>query len=386
MREPCLIEHLSGGNHELFHSNVLAYIAQKYPKYFRDLFSHFGINDFEDDFSKNILREEKHIDFAIKKTKGYTGNEYTLVLENKMKSIPDMEQLSRLSEKVTADHKILLTMIGVKPEHIEKGWTQVTYAELADVMERERDVYKFEPFFEKFLEEYISYVRNLSSKVEEIKKEFEEGKDKLKIQEFLSENEENPEIRKWEKLFLKKVRFQLVADEIKSRYSNKTLFCKAAIVRSNVPFIELLPYTKDEIKSEKNKFWIQIYDNHIERGFWLYYNEIEDKEFTKTRPRSRAQKPRIAFFNSLWDISMGINEFKEIATMLTKEPFNLKEFSHENKNEQMKDFHGYIYKDATLFYIRTEFNDNTISEFIDKTILELNKVSEILETAKTPNN
>ena len=379
-----MIEYLSGGNHELFHSNVLAYIAQKYPKYFRDLFSHLGINNFEDDFSKNVLREEKHFDFAIRKTNGDTGNEYTLILENKMKSIPDMEQLAEHSKKASADHKILLTMIEVKPENIENGWKQVTYAELAEVMERERDVYKFDSFFEKFLEEYISYVRNLSSKVEEIKKKFEEGKDNLKIKKFLSENDVSPETRKWEKLFLRKVRFQLVADEIKSKY-NKPIFCKAGIVRSNVPFIELLPYTKDEIKSEKNKYWIQIYDNHIERGFWLSYDDIKDKKLIKNRPRSRAKKPRIDFFNSLWDISMGIEQFNEIAVMLTKEPFNLTEFSRENKNDQMEDFHGYIYNDATLFYIRTEFNDSTISEFTDKIILELNKVCEILETTKTPN-
>ena len=120
--------HLSGANHELFHSNLLAFLAKYEPAYFRKIFS------LPDDFQYNlakVYREKNKFDLSLvrdvpnPRKKGQFKEETVLVLENKFKSLPSEKQLKDYHKKatdtnktVTDCHFILLSLLepSFKPE------------------------------------------------------------------------------------------------------------------------------------------------------------------------------------------------------------------------------------------------------------------------------
>jgi len=84
---------------ELFHTNFWAWLLRKYPQIFTPVFypEYNGIDNVE------VLREKQHFDLSVK-----IGNK-TLIIENKMKSVPDVKQLEKYSEKIKGtDNSLIL--------------------------------------------------------------------------------------------------------------------------------------------------------------------------------------------------------------------------------------------------------------------------------------
>lgn len=114
---------LSLSSKELFHSNMLYFLFSKFPTLVNDF---CGCKETE---QVQVLREEDHIDITIKTP---TRKFY---IENKVKSIPNKEQLERYMIKKKSD-LILLTLIkptfkiSIDPYILRV----VTYAELAKMI------------------------------------------------------------------------------------------------------------------------------------------------------------------------------------------------------------------------------------------------------------
>src|ERR1700676_1892052 len=94
---------LSLGSKELFHSNFLAWLFETYPQESGRALSRFLKKDEGSAVMLPVLREQKNRDLTINFKNGQQ-----LVIENKVKSLPYIEQLELYSEGATEDQNFLL--------------------------------------------------------------------------------------------------------------------------------------------------------------------------------------------------------------------------------------------------------------------------------------
>jgi hypothetical protein len=86
------LNHLMLGNRELFHSNLLAWFFRFLPDEADNVFGRLtrGRNTVGDGDSRKVHREKNHLDLVF-----YWPNRYPLIIENKVFSLPDEEQLRK---------------------------------------------------------------------------------------------------------------------------------------------------------------------------------------------------------------------------------------------------------------------------------------------------
>ena len=147
---------LSLSNLELYHSNLFAVVLEKSEfinhKFFNNVIE---INKKYTDLK--VYREKNSIDLTIELI---DEDEQTNVIfiENKVKSLPDENQLIRYSEKDSNAKGILLSL--VEPGfNLPESWFRRSYVEL---IEYYRDLLdKVDETFRLFLIDYIEYMKNL---------------------------------------------------------------------------------------------------------------------------------------------------------------------------------------------------------------------------------
>jgi hypothetical protein len=115
---------------ELFHSNFLAWLGTQYPNQFSLMMSEI-LEIKEYILYGPIKREYKNSDISFKLKNG--SDIKSVIIENKVKSIPYKEQLDQYSEKIKWDGKILLSLI--RHEDFE-GWKSVSYHDLLKMIMR----------------------------------------------------------------------------------------------------------------------------------------------------------------------------------------------------------------------------------------------------------
>ena len=147
---------LSLSNLELYHSNLFAIVLEKSEfinhKFFSDV---IDINKKYTDLK--VYREKNSIDLTIELI-GEDGKTHVIFIENKVKSLPDENQLIRYSEKDSNAKGILLSL--VKPGFkLPDSWFRRSYVEL---IEYYRDLLdKVDETFRLFLKDYIEYMENV---------------------------------------------------------------------------------------------------------------------------------------------------------------------------------------------------------------------------------
>jgi hypothetical protein len=160
---------LSLASKELFHSNILAWLCEQYPNEVGGIFAKF-LQRPQDSYSPlKVYREKNHIDLWIK----YPGGE-ELLIENKVKSIPSMSQLteySALKGDLSQRSFLLLSLVhpqfllpGERIIQLENGvhWHYLNYGEL--VAELNRVLPQIEianQYYGMLLRDYINFVLNL---------------------------------------------------------------------------------------------------------------------------------------------------------------------------------------------------------------------------------
>ncbi len=152
---------LSLSSKELFHSNFLAWICEKYPITFGKILSrHLGISEND---SKNgiikVYREQKKIDLILE------FECKRIIIENKVKSVPDKEQLIDYKKKnSTEDLFLLLTLIPPTFDIKECGWEIITYGDLSEMLSELKDSLDSNDYYSSYLlEDYISFINNLEN-------------------------------------------------------------------------------------------------------------------------------------------------------------------------------------------------------------------------------
>ncbi len=168
---------LSLSDKELFHSNFLAWLGINddtkpfFLKVIKEL-SGIDLNQYD---NWTVLREYKNFDLCIKK-----DNDYILVIENKVKSIPSKAQLDRYVGKIKYYYNkqneyptkfMLLTLAKIFPyiEDIKGVWEIKTYADLAYAMIKELCCIK-EEYHKSLIVDYLSFISNLNDLVEKWQK------------------------------------------------------------------------------------------------------------------------------------------------------------------------------------------------------------------------
>jgi hypothetical protein len=159
---------LSLSSKELFHSNFLEWLWKKYPVAMHNVFK--GKLTPGTDTSGNVIvsREDRNLDLTIKYESGYQ-----IVIENKVKSLPYIEQLRGYSAKFNISGPkvdfVLLSM--TKPSFIDNDvdlimagegaiWRWMSYEELS------KGLRNFQPeneYHRHLLEDYLLFVENMST-------------------------------------------------------------------------------------------------------------------------------------------------------------------------------------------------------------------------------
>ena len=147
---------LSLSNLELYHSNLFAVVLEKSEfinhKFFSDV---IDINKKYIDLK--VYREKNSIDLTIEVI-DEDGKTHVIFIENKVKSLPDENQLIRYSEKDSNAKGILLSL--VEPGFdLPESWFRRSYGEL---IEYYNDLLgKVDETFRLFLIDYIEYMENV---------------------------------------------------------------------------------------------------------------------------------------------------------------------------------------------------------------------------------
>lgn len=161
--ESTLNYQLSLSNLELYHSNLLAVVLKKSEfinhKFFSDV---IDINKTYIDLK--VYREKNSIDLTIEVI-DEDGKTHVIFIENKIKSLPDENQLIRYSEKDSNAKGILLSL--VKPGFdLPDSWFRRSYGELIEYYNDLLD--KVDETFRLFLLDYIDYMKNVEKFIEKI--------------------------------------------------------------------------------------------------------------------------------------------------------------------------------------------------------------------------
>ena len=154
---------LSLSNLESYHSNLFAVVLEKSEfinhKFFSDV---IDINKKYTDLK--VYREKNSIDLTIEVI-DEDGKTHVIFIENKVKSLPDENQLIRYSEKDSNAKGILLSL--VEPGFdIPNSWFRRSYGELIEYYTDLLD--KVDETFKLFLIDYIEYMKNVEEFIEKI--------------------------------------------------------------------------------------------------------------------------------------------------------------------------------------------------------------------------
>ena len=127
---------LSLASKELFHTNFLYWLEMAEPDIFKNVMKKMGI---EYDCPITVKREWEHFDLAILKMDDNKIIEIVAIIENKVKSLPRLDQLEKYNKKLnkfnnsSACKKILLSFSKPDFDTEKHGWKYVDYDAIAKI-------------------------------------------------------------------------------------------------------------------------------------------------------------------------------------------------------------------------------------------------------------
>lgn len=171
---------ISLGSKELFHSNFLAFLwdcdKQAFLNMINDLLPEgkkINVNELLKNDKLTIYREKENLDLCICHTEN-NKECIDIIIENKVKSIPYIEQLDEYRQTAaksqdknsTAVTYILLTLAEVFPNKkaiIESGWNIITYDQLVKAIKQYYHKNNIEPRLQQYVADYTDFIEKLSA-------------------------------------------------------------------------------------------------------------------------------------------------------------------------------------------------------------------------------
>lgn len=170
---------ISLGSKELFHSNFLAFLWDCDKQAFLNVINYLlpkgkkiNVNELLKKDKLTIYREKENLDLCICHTEN-NKECIDIVIENKVKSIPYIEQLNEYRQTAakpqyknsTAVTYILLTLAEVFPnkEAIERDWNIITYDQLVEAIKQYYRKNNIEPRLQQYVADYTDFIDKLSA-------------------------------------------------------------------------------------------------------------------------------------------------------------------------------------------------------------------------------
>lgn len=162
---------LSLSSRELFHSNFLAWFCESCGAMASGLFGDF-LSKQPTGGIRTVERERKNIDLWLHFEDGQE-----LIVENKVKSLPDAGQLDEYAAKVGTEGSSFLLLCMERPSFIRSSeefhespggrrWKVLTYEELAwrlkSILDSDHESSPVDTYHRMLVEDYISFILNLS--------------------------------------------------------------------------------------------------------------------------------------------------------------------------------------------------------------------------------
>lgn len=230
---------LTLGSKELCHSNYWAWLIETDNKFAKVFFDNL------DSGITNVDREKEHMDLVLETPHG------DYIIENKLKSLPDKEQLEKYYAVYNEKHKTKFVkgiICGiVEPSFkIPQGWNFLSYADIAEKIEKIKNSTALKD--DAILNEYIRVIKNIHSVLNDYTKKVGQTLDSKNF-EPLSE------------IKLDDIAKKLKADEF-VKYLNKNI--------------------RNQIENKiKNKLWkLEIYPGFSNKSAFVDIRLIKDKDTT----------------------------------------------------------------------------------------------------------
>lgn len=175
---------ISLGSKELFHSNFLAFLwdcDEQAKKAFLNMINELlqskkiNVSELLKKEGLTIYREKENLDLCICHTEN-NKECIDIIIENKVKSIPYIEQLDEYRQTAakhqdkdstgTAVTYILLTLATEFPNKeaiIESGWNIITYDQLVKAIKQYYHKNNIEPRLQQYIEDYTDFIEKLSA-------------------------------------------------------------------------------------------------------------------------------------------------------------------------------------------------------------------------------
>lgn len=171
---------ISLGSKELFHSNFLAFLWDCDEQAFLNMIYHLlpegkkiNVSELLGKEGLTIYREKENLDLCICHTEN-NKDCIDIIIENKVKSIPYIEQLDEYRQTAakhqdkdsTAVTYILLTLATEFPNKeaiIESGWNIITYVQLVKAITQYYHKNNMEPRLQQYVADYTDFIYKLSA-------------------------------------------------------------------------------------------------------------------------------------------------------------------------------------------------------------------------------
>ena len=386
--------HISNGSKELFHSNFLYWISSVNDfgdgysgrEAFADLINFISQKTILDNSTDwKVFREKEKFDLSVaqKTSKGKKYNDYILIIENKMKSIPSLSQLNEYDEKLQKSNpfKILLTLItnfiGNK-EIEEKGWKIISYEDLVNAIKKVLLPKLKNCYYWNLLVDYCDFMDNLM----EYCKKFNISETSLyKIEE--KEAEENNRLRISD--LIRKLRTSLFAMMMQKRIKDSGLdnyfHVTTGYTRTDA-FLEIwYPASKENVENILNGGQLTAEQKEIKRKYKKFFViEIQGDTYehciipcSQEEEKDLSENYSSFFANSIREFQSQRKDFFDG----TKSKRNFLVFGNNNVNQRMAHQYAKI-KDTTTIQQLIEYVIHDLEN-----ILNLTKNIEITEKSKT---
>lgn len=162
---------LSLTSKELFHSNFLGWLGQTYPALFREMCKQLGSNTAAWPEDWTVEREQKaskaiSLDLCVK---GGDGQLY-MVLENKVKSVPNLQQLTKYAEIRNKHQNCNFVLLSLATNFLGKGqvgkpWIIRNYEDLANAIKSVMSScgQTCPDYHKSIIQDYVQFAKGLHS-------------------------------------------------------------------------------------------------------------------------------------------------------------------------------------------------------------------------------
>lgn len=157
---------LSLSSKELFHSNFLAWLGEHHRAFFLAVFRDMGCSFNLSDCDYSIRREYENFDLCMLAPDGHIA----FIIENKVKSLPRVEQLKEYEEKVVRKQKSLpedLMLLSLATEFPDKDiverspWKVCHYHQLSEALQRHKALLSADPYAVALVDDYCQVIECL---------------------------------------------------------------------------------------------------------------------------------------------------------------------------------------------------------------------------------